>query len=61
MLPKAFYTTPDNIPNCRYIKTDYPRIVDLIVDGVKSFMQTEVMTDPRVYESWAVGAATFVM
>lgn len=62
MRPKSYkeYTCASDVPNCRYIRDSYPEIINLIVDGVKHKVKTEILSPGEEYDNWNALASKFI-
>jgi hypothetical protein len=59
MRPKQVYTHPSQVPNARYIKYDYQKIVEVIIAGVQLKTEKDILSKES-FEKWRPRSAKFV-
>jgi hypothetical protein len=61
MQPKSGYDSPNDVPNCRYFKISYPKVIDLIEAAVRFKTSREILNNhPEELADWAAKCRHFV-
>ena len=59
MRPKGEYGHPSKVPNARYIKYDYQKIVEVIIAGVQLKTEKDILS-PESFTKWRPRSAKCV-
>jgi hypothetical protein len=60
MKPKSTYGSPNEVPNCRYLKKSAKKILETITCAIKMKTKRDIIDDKELYATWEKGVGKCV-